>query len=354
MSHSMIATLFVPILLTLTQAADSFAQKKPLLAELGTCATSSGSAIQDCRVAYMTFGTRTADGSNTVLIPSWYGGSPAALVRLLGPDAMVDTTRFHVVLVGAFGDGVSTSPSNSSGQPGDAFPRVTLRDNVAMQRRLLREELGITRLHAVLGFSMGAMQALEWAVSYPESVAAVVSLHGTPQLSAHDMFTMRALRWMARIADSGLTPDSAYVPLADIWNVIRATPGHINAATSRQDVGQRALEGAAGWSRFQPADNRLQLDAIIAHDVADRFAGDLAGAASAIRARLLLVTAVDDRIVGPEASRRLAHLAGARLLEVDSACGHFALYCESAIAAEVRAFLEGAATTAVIPAAGGQ
>jgi homoserine O-acetyltransferase/O-succinyltransferase len=354
MSHSMIATLFVPVLLSLTQAAGSFAQTQPRFAELGSCATSSGSTIADCRLAYMTFGTPAADGSNTVLIPSWYGGSPAALVRLLGSDAMVDTTRFHVVLVGAFGDGLSTSPSNSTQQPGDSFPRVTLRDNVAAQRRLLSEELGITRLHAVLGFSMGAMQALEWAVSYPESVAAVVALHGTPQLSPHDMFTMRALRWMARLADSGLPPDSAYLPLADIWNVIRATPVHINGSTTRQDVGLRALEAAAGWSRFQPADNRLQLDAIIAHDVAEPFAGDLERAAAAVRARLLVVTAADDRIVGPEASRRLADLVGARLLEVASPCGHFALYCESAIAAEVRAFLEGAATTAAMPARGGQ
>lgn len=315
------------------------AQDAPTFVDLGTCPTVSGEVVLDCRIAYRTAGRLNAARDNAVLIPTWYGGSSKSLARLVGPDAMVDTTRFFVVLVDGLGFGVATSPSNSRPQPGAQFPRINVADMVDAQHRLVREHLGLPRLHAVVGFSLGAMQALEWAVRHPADVGAVVSLLGSPRPAAHDLFTMRALRWMAQLGASGIMPeDSTRVPLLDLWHVIADTP----AKQNRLDVAaidSLVLREAVGWKNFDLDDNQLQLDAIIAHDVAASFGGDLEQAAARVRARMLVVVSPDDRIVGSEPAVAFARMANAELLSVPSPCGHFALYCEPVVAERVRAFL---------------
>lgn len=310
-------------------------------AELGRCPTAGGEEVLDCRLGYRTLGTLNAARDNAVLIPSWYGGTSTNMQRIIGPEAMVDTTRFFAILVDALGNGVSTSPSNSARQPGSAFPRVTITDMVEAQHRLVTEHLGLQRLHAVVGYSMGAMQALEWAVRYPDTMDAVVSLLGTPTLTTHDRFTFRTLRWMLHLWErGGLPPDSAAVPLVDYWHVISTSPARENERPS-EGIDDLVLREARGWSDFDPGDNVLALEAILAHDLAAGFGGDLAQAAGAIRARLLLVVSPDDRIVGADPSLAFGHLAGAEILSVESPCGHFALYCEPVVAERTRSFLEG-------------
>jgi homoserine O-acetyltransferase/O-succinyltransferase len=335
------------ILIALAASAGAASAQPLAMADLHSCATAAGPPVAECRIGYRTFGTLNAQRDNAVLIPSWYGGTSSSLQRLLGADAMVDTTKYFVVLVDALGNGISTSPSNSAVQPGAAYPRITIGDMVAAQRRLVRDHLRISRLHAVLGFSMGAMQALEWAVRYPDDVYATVAIAGTPRPSPHDLFTWRALRWAVHLAErGGLPADSAHVLLADLWHVIRATPAQINAM-DRLDVADMAYRDAAKWRDFDHDDHRLQLDALMTHDVATSFAGDLVRAAAAIRGPMLIVVSPDDRIVGPEAALHFAELAGAEVLAVASECGHFALYCEPVVAARVRSFLQAPAGATV-------
>ena len=79
---------------------------------------------------------------------------------------MLDPTRWFVVQVDMFGNGISSSPSNTADYP----PLVTAWDNVQAQRQLLRDVFGIDRLHAAYGWSMGAQQAYHWAACFPEAV----------------------------------------------------------------------------------------------------------------------------------------------------------------------------------------
>jgi homoserine O-acetyltransferase/O-succinyltransferase len=316
----------------------------PTFVELGECSTRSGQPVLDCRIAYRTAGTLNEAKDNVVLIPSWYGGTSRSLYRLLGPEAMVDTTRYFAVMVDMLGNGVSSSPSNSAKQPGAAFPRVTVADMVMAQHRLVREHLGIARLHAVVGFSMGAMQALEWAVRYPDDVGTVVSLLGSPHPTPHDVFTMRTLRWLARLGSSAeLQPDSSRVPLADFWHVIAFTPARSNKRAI-ESLDSLVLSTAAAWTNFDLEDNRLQLEAVLGNDVAADLGGDLERAAKRVRARVLLVVSPDDRIVNPDPAIAFGRIVeGAEVLEVPSRCGHFALYCEPVVGERVRAFLKGGA-----------
>ena len=117
--------------------------------------------IRDCRVGYRTFGTLNADKSNVVLFPTWAGGTTEQLKSNIGPGRVVNSEKFFVVAVDALGNGVSSSPSNSTLQPRMSFPKFTIRDSVNTQHELLTKVLQINHLKAVVGVSMGGMQTAQ-------------------------------------------------------------------------------------------------------------------------------------------------------------------------------------------------
>jgi homoserine O-acetyltransferase len=103
-----------------------------------------------------------------------------------------------------FANGFSSSPSNTSPPfDGPRFPPIAIRDNVEAARRLLAEELRVTHLRAVVGFSMGAQQAFQWAVSHPAFVDAIVGYCGTAKTYAHGIVRLEG-------AIAALTADAAF------------------------------------------------------------------------------------------------------------------------------------------------
>jgi homoserine O-acetyltransferase len=319
---------------------EATAQGPLQFADLGTCATASGEVVEACRVGYRTLGELSASGDNAVLVPTWYAGDSEGLMRLVTTAEALDTAAHFLIFMDALGNGVSTSPSNSTSQSGAGFPRLTIGDMVDAQHRVVTEHLGLERLHAVVGFSMGAEQAFEWAVGYPDFVDAVVSLHGTPRLAAHDHFVLRSLRWAVVLSHrAGLPIDSVRMPMVDLWHVLRTSPAMENEVPLDSLEAIVASEAMASWTGFDSWDNLLQLEAMLGHDVGARFDGDLDRAAAAVRARLLIVTTPDDQLVTEGPSLAFAEIAGATTFSVPSRCGHFALYCEAEIGERVRAFL---------------
>ena len=105
---------------------------------------------------------------------------------LIGPERALDPAKLFLVATELFGNGRSSSPSNTP-EPfhGPRFPVMTIRDNVEAVHRLLTEELKITHLRAVVGFSMGAQQAFQWAVSYPTFADRIVATSGTAKTWPH-------------------------------------------------------------------------------------------------------------------------------------------------------------------------
>lgn len=143
-----------------------------------------GKSLGRIVVAYETFGTLAADGSNAVLVTHSLtadshvtrGNSPKAgwWEGIVGPGKVIDTDRYFVicsnVLGGCSGTTGPCSPHPQDNKPyGMRFPPVTIRDMVRVQKMLL-DSLGVKRLKLVVGGSMGGMQALEWAVMYPDAV----------------------------------------------------------------------------------------------------------------------------------------------------------------------------------------
>ncbi|HEU4989107.1 MAG TPA: alpha/beta fold hydrolase, partial [Gemmatimonadaceae bacterium] len=148
--------------------------------------TESGVVLPEARVVYGTYGHLNAAHDNAVLLPSHYMANHRGYEWLIGPGRALDTTRLFLVATEMFGNGHSSSPSNTP-EPyhGPRFPVTTIRDNVQAVHALLAEALGIHHVRAVIGFSMGAQQAFQWAVSYPEFADRVVATSGTAKTYGH-------------------------------------------------------------------------------------------------------------------------------------------------------------------------
>jgi homoserine O-acetyltransferase/O-succinyltransferase len=133
---------------------------------IGDLALESGEVIKDFSISYVTHGTLNARKSNAILMVTAIGGNHHRLDFLIGPGKALDTDKYFIICADAIGNGLSTSPSNSTMQPRMKFPKFLIRDMVASQHKLLTEHLGISRVVAVIGPSMGGMQTLQWGMSY--------------------------------------------------------------------------------------------------------------------------------------------------------------------------------------------
>jgi len=166
--------------------------------------TESGVTLPQAHVVYGTYGHLNAARDNAILLPSHYMASFHGYEWLIGPDHALDTSKYFLVATELFGNGNSSSPSNTP-EPfhGPRFPVTTIRDNVEAVHRLLTEELKITHLRAIIGFSMGAQQAFQWAVSYPDFADRIVATCGTAKTYGHGV-----VRLEGQIA--AITADAAF------------------------------------------------------------------------------------------------------------------------------------------------
>jgi homoserine O-acetyltransferase len=148
--------------------------------------TESGVVLPRAVVVYGTYGHLNAAHDNAILLPSHYMANHHGYEWLIGPGRALDTSQVFLVATELFGNGHSSSPSNTP-EPfhGPRFPVTTIRDNVDAVHRLLVEDLKITHVRAVIGFSMGAQQAFQWAVSYPDFADRVVATSGTAKTYGH-------------------------------------------------------------------------------------------------------------------------------------------------------------------------
>jgi homoserine O-acetyltransferase len=148
--------------------------------------TESGVTLPKAVIVYGTYGHLNAAKDNVVLVPSHYLADYHGYEWLIGPDLALDPSKLFVVATELFGSGHSSSPSNTP-EPyhGPRFPVTTIRDNVEAVHRLLADGLKVTHLRAIVGFSMGAEQAFQWAVTYPTFADRIVATSGTAKCYPH-------------------------------------------------------------------------------------------------------------------------------------------------------------------------
>jgi homoserine O-acetyltransferase len=308
--------------------APAMADGDQQFAAFDQCALASGEVIRDCRLGYRTFGQLNETRSNAILFPSWFGGTVEDLVRFgyIGPGLFADSAAYFIIGVDAFGNGVSSSPSNSESQRGAGFPALRIADMVHAQHRLLVEELGINQLHAVVGISMGGMQALEWLVLYPDFMQKAVSVVGTPRQTSYDLLLWHAqLDAIQHFADDDFEQAVRIVVALD--NLTAYTPSYIAGNTPAEEYENFLRQAVQSAGQYGLANRVPQLQAMIHHDVSARFGGSMPAAAAAVAAELLIVVSPEDHMVNPLPSREFAALAGAKLHELPGACGHLAVAC---------------------------
>ena len=155
----------------------------PVKYSIGDLELESGETITDCQISACIHGKPSETLTNVVLIAASLGGNHRRLDFLIGPNRALDTNRYCVIATDALGNGLSSSPSNSSLQPGLSFPKFSIRDMVASQAKLL-DHLTVSRIFCVIGASMGGMQALQWGVSYPDRMDCLVALTPMARTSA--------------------------------------------------------------------------------------------------------------------------------------------------------------------------
>ena len=148
--------------------------------------TESGVTLPKARIVYGTYGHLNAARDNVVLLPSHYMANHHGYEWLIGADRALDPAKLFLVATELFGNGFSSSPSNTP-EPfhGPRFPVMTIRDNVEAVHRLLTDDLKVTHVRAIIGFSMGAEQAFQWAVSYPTFADRIVATSGTAKAWPH-------------------------------------------------------------------------------------------------------------------------------------------------------------------------
>lgn len=291
---------------------------------LGNLALPCGHTLPEAQLSYLTIGELNADRSNLILVPTSYGARPDDLAWLAGP--VLDPERWCIVIAGMFGNGASSSPSNSSMGLAEQGWLVSHRDNVAAQRRLLAEVFGVERLPLIYGWSMGAQQAYQWAVDHPEAVERICCVCGTARTSPHNRLFLLSLR-QALTADRhwngggfNAAPEQGLRTFALIYASWAASQPFFR--TLAEPVEEHVeSQWLPHYKRHDPRDLIAMLDTWLAHDVAE--GGDLAASLRHISARTAVVAGshdlyfpLDDLAADADA------IPGAELHVIHSELGH--------------------------------
>lgn len=346
-------------------------------ARLGDLPLEAGGVLPNITVAYESWGTLNADGSNAVLIQHALTGSTHVSrgdsgedgwwEGLVGPGAVIDTDRYFVVaanmLGGCYG---STGPSSiaEDGRPyGSRFPFVTIRDSV-LAESLLADRLGIRRWHAVLGGSMGGARALEWAATFPDRVArcAVIAAcaASTAEQIAFAQAQVLAIRQDPHFAGGdyydGVAPTAGLGLARRIAHITYRSEAELAARFGRSP---QPGETPVGHNRVRPSDEQAGLhryqvesyldhqgnklvgrfdansyiaitEALMSHDVGRNRGGVAPALAGTAGTEFLVVAVSSDRLYLPEQSEQLAAaLPGTvPVRRIDSPIGHDAFLTE--------------------------
>ena len=330
------------LVLTVFACRMAHAQSVPVegaqqFAELGDLNLQGGGVIHDFRIGYRTLGKLNADRSNAILWPTWLGGRTEDLLPFVGAGNVVDTGKYLVILVDSIGNGASSSPSNSKAQPLMKFPEFSIHDIVESEHRLATEVLHLSHLHAVIGMSMGGMQAFAWAVLHPDFMDLVIPMAGSPQSTSYDK-----LLWTTEIDAIELDPawnhgnptgrlNRGLALAAEIESMNVTSPdyrvSHTNSRGFDAFVGgiKKNATGGAGTA----CDQIRQRQAIISLNLPAEVAVSLEQLAKRVNSKMLIFIPTQDHLVNPEPARRFAKVAGLPVISLDSPCGHLSFACIS-------------------------
>jgi homoserine O-acetyltransferase len=347
----------------------------------------SGARLDAYDLVYETYGTLNTERSNAVLVchalnaahhvAGWYADKPDNIGwwdNMIGPGKPLDTNRFFVIgvnnLGGCFGSTGPKSVNPKTGRPyGSAFPVVTVEDWVEAQARLA-ERLGIKTFAAVMGGSLGAMQALQWSISYPRRIRHSIVVAAAPKLSAQNIAFNEVAR-QAITTDPDFHGGDYYqhgvIPKRGLR--LARMIGHITYLSDdamMEKFGRALSAGSIGFhfgvefevesylhhqgdkfAEYFDANTYLLITRALDYfDPAADAGGDLSKALSAARAKFFVASFTSDWRFSPERSREIVKALldnghGVTYAEIDAPHGHDAFLLEDErYHALVRAYFE--------------
>ncbi|MCI0183241.1 MAG: homoserine O-acetyltransferase [Acidibacillus sp.] len=334
------------------------------VAQLHDYQTEFGELMVQINVAYETYGTLNAQGTNAILLCHALTGDAHASddangtgwwEPLVGPHRTIDTTRYYVICMNVLG-GCSGTTGPASIKPysdqvyGQTYPVITIRDMVHVQYRVL-QQLGVKQLHAVIGGSMGGMQALEWSIMYPDIVEHAVIIAANAEFSAMGLAYNEVMRQAitsdpeyadGNYANLGKFPENGMRIARMVGMITYRTAKLFDERFGRSFSDQHLFDPEVGrylryqgdkfLARFDPQSYLTLLRAMDLHDIGTE-RGGISEAFKKIRAELLWIGIRDDLLYPPEKIRETVAKAQANgviasFAEIDSDYGHDAFLLE--------------------------
>jgi homoserine O-acetyltransferase/O-succinyltransferase len=357
----------------------------------------SGVDLAPFTIAYQTFGRLNADRSNAVLAchaltgdqyvvePHPLTGQPGWWSKLAGPGKVLDTDRYFLICANVLGGCMGTSgPKDinpATGEPwGLSFPVITIGDMVRAQK-LLIDHLGIDTLFCVIGGSMGGMQVLQWAASFPERVFAAVPIASTARHSAQNIAFHEVGR-QAIMADPnwgggdylerGLRPERGLAVARMAAHITYLSEPALHRKFGRNLQNRQGLaygfdadfqvesylrhQGITFVERFDANSYLYITRACDYFDLAAEHGGALANAFRGTRTRFCVISFTSDWLYPTSESRAVVHAlnaaaANVSFVEIETDKGHDAfLLDEPEFFATLRGFLDGCAQHRGLPA----
>lgn len=339
-------------------------------------------------IAYQTYGTLNPERSNAVLIchaltgdqyaadPHPITGKPGWWTTMVGPGLVLDTERYFLICANVVGGCMGTTGPRdldpATGAPWAlSFPVITIHDMVRAQKRLI-EHLGIETLFCVIGGSMGGMQVLQWAASYPQSVFAAVPIacaarHSAQNIAFHEVGRQAIMAdpdWCGgRYLDTGRRPSGGLAVARMAAHITYLSEPALHRKFGRNLQDRRAVtygfdadfqvesylrhQGSTFVDRFDANSYLYITRAMDYFDLAAEHDGSLAAAFAGTRTRFCVISFTSDWLFPTAENREVVHAlnaaaANVSFVEVETDAGHdsFLLH-EPELFETLRGFLAG-------------
>jgi homoserine O-acetyltransferase len=304
--------------------------------DLGEFELQSGVVLPGMRLAYKTYGELNSSRDNVVVLPTFYTGSHMRNEGFFGAGRSIDPARHYVVSVNLFGNGISSSPSNTPAPFNAAsFPDITLYDNIRAQYQLLTEELGINSIALVTGWSMAGCQSFQWGAQYPDFVNAILPFCASAKTSEHNIVFLEGVK--AALQADTVYADGNYTspPVKGLKAFARVYAGWAFSQTFYREQMYR-LQGfdsaealLQDWEQdhlgWDANDLLCKLRTWQQGDISanDLYQNDFKAALNAIKAETIVIVCDNDLYFRPEDNQiEIEHIIGGELRIYESPWGH--------------------------------
>lgn len=317
----------------------ALAADEPRIFTIPTFTFENGKTLDNMKVAYDTYGELNAARDNGILVVHGASQGRNGYKIFIGPGKAFDTNKYFVVTVDALGGGGSSKPADGLGA---AFPAYNIRDMVRAQHQLITQGLGIQKLVAIGGASMGSMQSLEWGIHYPDFAQGLILVvpcaRGDRHVNAIFDAVINTIMLDPKWNNGNYTenPVDGIVTAGMIYFPWLYSDEYLNTLADAQAF--QSLQRAVGtrWASTWDARSLIyRYQATSNHDVSLPFGGNMSEALSKIKAKTLIMPGMTDRTLPSYMAREIYRgVKRGQYVEIPSYQGHLACCPSSEDSAE--------------------